>query len=331
MNSPIFVLGAHKSGTSLLRSLFDNHPELFVVPFESHFFQMLGSPIAYPYRKQFFEVRTIDAVVNSMNNYLSFINRHNDPLSDSVMKDKIDTQKAYLSLEKFKAGNVGKAVVWADMFIAYCEAIHEGLDKGSLSSETRILEKSVENAELVSEIKYMFPSAKFIHIIRNPYANIVALRKFKSIGGYPYLKLIIETLENNYYYAIKNHFLYKDDYKIIKYEDLLSNSELMLKDICSFVEIEYNDRILSPTSLGSEWKGNSTSGSNFNGICDSNLNKWQGEISNFEVAFANKFLHKYINHWGYELLSNPGIIHKVLPCKGENLRTYLKNRIYLVH
>ena len=39
---PIFILGAHKSGTSYLRALLDGHPDLYVVPLEAHYFQHLG-------------------------------------------------------------------------------------------------------------------------------------------------------------------------------------------------------------------------------------------------------------------------------------------------
>ena len=50
--APIFILGSHKSGTSLLRSLLDGHPELYVIPFETHFMASLGRWIKYSYRKQ---------------------------------------------------------------------------------------------------------------------------------------------------------------------------------------------------------------------------------------------------------------------------------------
>lgn len=51
VESPIFILGCHKSRTSLLRALFDGHDDLFVVPFETHFFQRTGHVIDYAFRK----------------------------------------------------------------------------------------------------------------------------------------------------------------------------------------------------------------------------------------------------------------------------------------
>ena len=51
-NPPVFIIGSHKSGTSLLRSLLDGHPELYVIPFETHFMASLGRWVQYSYRRQ---------------------------------------------------------------------------------------------------------------------------------------------------------------------------------------------------------------------------------------------------------------------------------------
>ena len=47
MTDPIFLLGSHKSGTSLLRSLLDGHPDLDVLPREAHFFPTHGYASGY--------------------------------------------------------------------------------------------------------------------------------------------------------------------------------------------------------------------------------------------------------------------------------------------
>ena len=51
-NPPVFILGSHKSGTSLLRSLLDSHPKLYIIPFETHFIASLGRWVQYSYRRQ---------------------------------------------------------------------------------------------------------------------------------------------------------------------------------------------------------------------------------------------------------------------------------------
>jgi len=39
LKAPIFLLGSHKSETSLLRALLDGHKDLFVFPTETHLFK----------------------------------------------------------------------------------------------------------------------------------------------------------------------------------------------------------------------------------------------------------------------------------------------------
>ena len=51
-DNPIFILGCHKSGTTLLRNLLDGHKDLFAVPTETHFLANIGYWVKYSYRKQ---------------------------------------------------------------------------------------------------------------------------------------------------------------------------------------------------------------------------------------------------------------------------------------
>ncbi len=37
-SDPVFILGSPRSGPTLLRSLFDGHPDLNVIPFETEYF-----------------------------------------------------------------------------------------------------------------------------------------------------------------------------------------------------------------------------------------------------------------------------------------------------
>jgi hypothetical protein len=43
MKGPIIVLGCHKSGTGLVRSLIDGAPEVFFILFETHFSDRLAT------------------------------------------------------------------------------------------------------------------------------------------------------------------------------------------------------------------------------------------------------------------------------------------------
>lgn len=42
LRKPIFIASIHKSGATHLRTILDGHPNIFAIPFESHFFQLVN-------------------------------------------------------------------------------------------------------------------------------------------------------------------------------------------------------------------------------------------------------------------------------------------------
>jgi len=136
-----------------------------------------------------------------INNYISAIKIANATpggYSDSDARGLWDIEKFEEKIKKGKNYNNIKSSV-----INYIEAMYYSLYGTEFPENKRVVEKSVENAEFAIDLKTIFPNAKFIHIVRNPYATLVAIRKFKSQLGYPFLKWIIESMYNSYYYLEK--------------------------------------------------------------------------------------------------------------------------------
>jgi hypothetical protein len=188
------------------------------------------------------------------------------------------------------------------------------------------VEKSVENAEYAPLLKNIFPDAKFIHVIRNPYATLVSLRKYNTMrGNYPYLGWIIDALENNYYYSIQNpHNV--DDYLVTRYEDLITNTEAKMQEIAQFLDVQFDKIMLKPTALGKLWSGNSVSGESFSGVSANPTEKWKNQITPLEISVINANLEHILDFYGYEKI----IPHKtpLLPYKQEGVKNYFANRFY---
>lgn len=320
MRCPIFILGAHKSGTSLLRNLLDSHSQLFVLPFEAHYFELSKYWVENPYRKTQPGYTTATETQSAMINYIRLLNESNDRYADSVMKKRINTK---LFIDKLA---LAKSESEKERIIKYFSAIAYSLGEKRDIEKFRFVEKSVENNEFAMELKHFFPDAKFIHIIRNPYSNFVALRKYKSINyGYPLLDKLICTLHQNFYWLEKNLSTIKN-YHVVKYEDLVTNPEIIMRSICNFLDIGFEDTLLKPTTLGIEWEGNSTSNTKFKGIDAGNLNNWQKELYPYEAFIINRTFNSMIKKYNYVPFNVRGSIWK--KNKGENLLRYIYNRIF---
>ena len=287
--SPVFILGAHKSGTSLLRALLDGHSELGVLPFESHFMALLGREVTYSYRKQsahsdadfrlglaallrqyaVSDDRTADALIGAQFDL-------NSAQNDCLQLDPIeDIKGALTALEHI-------------MTVHFPQA-----------GTGRLVEKSVEHHEFATDIAQAIPHAKFIHIVRNPYANAVGLRKFKSQRrGYPYFKKVIDSIESSMACSEQLLGLLQRNYLLVRYEDLVQEPRKIMKQVAFHINIPWEDKLLQPTSLGQPWGGNSSYGQS-TAIDPSRLDSWRDEICDFERIAISHHLFPTAESFAY--------------------------------
>lgn len=319
MNYPIFILGAHKSGTSLLRSLFDGHTDLFVIPKETHLFEMSGYWIDYQLRRA--QPKEINAkkIIDNFTNMIEEYNHVANYKADNVTLDRWDIETFRKNLESSDLS------IPFPLFTAVFRAMHQSLYGYPLDERKHVVEKSVEHAEFALDLNAVFPGARFIHIIRNPYANFVSLRKFKSERGYPFLKGIIHSLYNSYYHLERNKRLLHN-YMIVRYEDLVTKPESLIHEMIHFIGIPFQQILLQPTLDGKLWSGNSAYAPNLSGISTASLNKWQSEIYDLEIKLLNQITPAHVfKEYKYEQVKHKGGRNKPMP--GENIKVFLGNRL----
>ena len=318
---PTFLLGAHKSGTSLLRSLFDGHSQLYTIPIEAHYFQNRKYWVDNEYRLE--RPARLDKA-QTIDNFCAYIHRSNtaeDPYSDSVTKGLFDEERFRSYFSSIQPDLGDKACIEK-----YFEAIHFSITGTTLPDRIRVVEKSVENAEFAQELSLLFPQARFIHIVRNPYANFVSLRKYKSVNwGAPIIRRIVRTLYNSYYYLYRNQRTI-EPYYVLRYEDLVTEPEKHIRSMCRFLQIPFEKALLSPTHQGNVWHGNSVRGLVFNSISASNLEKWKPEIHPMEVEYIDHLFYFLLRDYGYEPFQKKGSFWSRLA--GETPKRYVANRLF---
>lgn len=315
---PIFILGAHKSGTSLLRSLLDGHPNLAVIPFETHIAKRLDGWINYPYQRNFPKKFDQENFKTSAINWIRKVNRNDDPYSDSDLSLELNESLFISRINGIAAANK------TDSVEEYLRAAY--LATNNPLEDKDIVEKSVENHEYAIDLHHMFPSARFVHIVRNPYANVLSLRNYKSKGTYPDLEPIVNAIASSFYYLYRNRALL-DEYYVIRYEDLVSNPLEVIRDLCDRLRIEFDEKLLTPTSLGKLWAGNSVTDLPFDSISPRRAHFDKSHLSVIEIMLINKHIGPILNEFNYQRLSPNGSRYSIN--KKESLRTYLKNRCLL--
>jgi len=318
MNKPIFILGCTKSGTTLMRNLFDGHPSLFVIPTEAHFFQNSKYWVDYYFRRTKPENLSFDEIKQNLIHWITYQNSIKNTIADGFSKNRWNIELLEESIQNVQINSM------RELSDLYVRSMYKSLMAENIPNGIRFVEKSVENTELALDWLNLYPDAYYIHILRNPYSNIVAIRKYLNTKKFPDLSPALYALKNTYYNMYKNIRLIKK-MKIVIYEDLISNPLEIMKEISDFASIEFNKAILTPTLFGKTWGGNSTSGKKFDKISNTNLNLWKESITDFEIMLINKYFQNVLQDFNFEIITPKKSIY--YPNKHESLKSYCKNRI----
>jgi hypothetical protein len=320
IRNPVFIFGSHKSGTSLLRSLLDSHPDLHVLPRETHFFRNAGYWIDYGLMRRYPVQLSKEEILRNTISSIEGQNSSKDRFSDNPHFKGFDLEKFRVILPENLPDDHG------ELFGVIMGALYASYYGGDVPEECRIVEKSVEHAEYAGIIRKHFPDAKFIHVLRNPYATVVAIRRSREKRKYPKMKRIAASLYNSYYNLFKN-LEEQNDYLIVKYEDLVRDTEEEMRKITQYLGIEWDDILLHPTDGGKLWKGNSSSGFSFRGISESPLIAWKDHINHFEIYLVNVIAEPFIKRFGYQKVEPRRNI--LIPVKRENVVTWIHNRTFM--
>lgn len=315
--SNLFILGSHKSGTSLLRALLDGHPELYVIPLESHFFRHAGHWIRYPLMPSAPAKRNEAEIEEALIAWIRTNNREaGGRYADSHTVGRWDED---LFARELRA--CSDALPLFDRF-ARAAALATG-QPDPIEDGRIVIEKSVENLEIATRIAAHFPRALFIHIVRNPYANLVALRK--KLSRFPYLARELRIIEDSLYYATHNGEVLRGSILILRYEDLALDAASTMQSVAEFLAIPFRDSMLQPTTEGKPWQGNSTSGEVFERVSKAPLLNWKEDISDIEIALVNATLPEALAIFGYDQVEPAR--SPLLPAPGERPAAYLMNRL----
>ena len=291
-----FICGHRKSGTTLLLCLLDNHPQLLVYPADSAFF--------YGYYPTYDNRYSDDQKINRIAGFV--IDQLEKEINTLSEEDQIDLN---LSIDNFRmnlkkiAQNTEKKP--HDMLISLLKA-YRLIFKGS-ENAVRWVEKTTSTEIYASEIKKWFPLAKFIHVIRDPRDNWASLKsgwKKRYISFNDSLDRLMQSMIDRgrlgLEFAKYNEKRFgSESYKIIKFEELATNPNRILQEICNFLCIDFSNNLLSPTICGKHWKGNNFDGLTFEKPSSINVGRWKERITDEEARLIEFHFSPLMEFFNY--------------------------------
>ncbi|MFW6121219.1 MAG: sulfotransferase family protein, partial [Petrotogales bacterium] len=199
-----------------------------------------------------------------------------------------------------------------DFYDAIIYSAREILPDKNYDTHKMWIEKCTGADIFVNEIFKMYKNTKFIHILRDPRDNWAVI---KSGWDKHYHKqydsmerLMRSVIDRNYIQqkmAIDNQKIYgSDKYMVLKYEDLVTKPKKKIKQVCEFIELDYDKINLQPTFCGIPWKGNSLSDITYNGVNDNRVSIYK-KLPDYDIKLLEYYFRDFMTHFGYEPLFEP--------------------------
>ncbi len=267
---PFFLAGVDRSGIGLLGELLELHPNIAVtrrINFWSFYYNRYGD-LSNP--------QNLERCLVDMMQYTRI--QRLQPQPDRLRHDFLNGEHSYARLfallEEQNMKRLGKSR-WAD--------------------------KSLNSERYADTILSAFPTAKMVHIIRDPrdrYASHLTHRGRRQgkVGGGAALWLWSARL------AERNLRKYPARYKVVLYESLVAQPEPFLHDICDFIGEDYSlEMLMVETAAQSDSGQESVTERVPRSIWSTSVGRYRQTLSKRDVAFIQVVTREKMVHYGYSL------------------------------
>jgi hypothetical protein len=277
INSPLVLISQiQRSGGSLLSQLFDGHPEVHAHPHELK----IGNPKKYIWPKidlrdspeRWFEILFEDIVVRHLRHGYKKMEKYEDTflfiflpsLQKEIFLKYLDSVKATTLRDVFDAYMTSYFGAWVNNQNIFGQ-------KKVITAFTPRLANMPENMESYFDI---YPDGKLISVIRDP-KNWFPSAVRHNLDKYGDIRQALSQWNESAQSMLWNKARYGDRVCIINFDDLVRRTEAVMRYLSDFLNVQFDDILLTPTFNKIPIKPNTSFKLEDPGIIDSVLNRYK--------------------------------------------------------
>lgn len=284
----LFICGFAKSGTTLVPSLLEGHPDLCVFPEETAVFKHAFA------REKISNANKLHLMMTETR--ISWMARPYAIEEDFVG----NSDYSAFDFERFRK-EAGASFEASDGSIkALLDAIMGAFAEVTGQSGRRYwVEKSPGTESELSSIFSWYPDARALYVVRDPRDTYVSYARKRADISAP---ITAERFVPHWARSVATWKRHESDPRtmMIRYEDLLREPRATLERVCRWLHIDFDEVLLRPTKFGVPWVGNSYHGDRFEQISTAPIGRWKDNLSADELAVIEGFLGKEMQILGYE-------------------------------
>ena len=299
---PLFIVGASRSGTAMLRSILNRSPEISLAG-ETHYFddlrpRLLGKSLSGMTEQErnacadYFRSQTVRPY-----------GAKGDPEQSKLSRSELLTAAAAI-------GDSSDSV-----FEAFCRLRLR-------STEARIWgEKTPRHIFRIDEIMQLYPEARVICMVRDARAVVASYRDWNYQGGLPsendagYQDALLADDQRKHasYHIVIASMMWRaaanaafsaqarhgtDRVRIVRYEDATDDPDQVVRNLNAWIGVGFDESLLNvPLHNSSTMKFAATAG-----ISKAPQNRWREVLSEKEIGVIQQVAGRALKKAGYEIL-----------------------------
>ena len=234
-----------RSGGTLLSQLFDGHSELYNYPSELE----LTEP-TWDWGKNF-NFSTVEQNLHLKNNILS---QNYEKLSTGKIDHKTKNKFIFNPFIEKKIFQKFKTNDLRSNFNAYFTAFYNAFINYNNNKNnkkkfiTAFLPRFMTIDENIDFFFQIYPNGKLINIIRDPRSWLISAKRHSR--SYEDTLSSLDLWKKNCENLLKYKNKYFEKIILIKFDDLIKNTEMTMRKICLVININFEESLLSPTFNG---------------------------------------------------------------------------------
>lgn len=273
MDSPVFVVGVDRSGTTLLTMMLDMHSQLWI-PNESHFIVELYDKYqnVLDLKSEDFRKKIVSEIFNE---------RYVRDWDILISQDQVD---------------VSDCDSLSDIIFAFYEACAASKGKMFWGDKTP---RYLVHVDILNKL---FPKSRFIHIVRD--GRDVAESISQMWWGANDFASALKSWERRVEIGSKMlNMLPQDRWMQLRFEDLVLNTNKELRRVTDFLQLPFEENMLCYASVAAEKVGGRIDKHHSNLIQSpqaSETYRWKNRLSCADQALAWQIAGKMLKHFQYE-------------------------------
>lgn len=281
MDAPIFIVGANRSGTTLLRLILNAHSRIAIPDELLYITSYLAGRGIQQWKDPGFSSSRYRRFIEN------FLERNAEALSPLDL-DELANRIATTTRPNFRSPYQMTLEAWAQ---------YHGKERWG--------EKTPSNIFYAETILEMFPNAQFIHLIRDPRAGVASMQNVWFFSSDPVFNALNRKRYLTEGQSILETHVSPSQRCITRYEDLVRDPESVVRCLCTFLGEPFEPRMLDFHQDAERYMKDEAAES-FNKaatrpISSAKVDKWKDQLSAAAIAKIEALCEDEMHQYGYPL------------------------------